>query len=241
MHAGRLPGAEFNVGDAHSFAHVGTEARAVAQQDVVELGAAHLVGDREILVQRIAEVVHRRFVALVIEFGPGLEHADGLHFRTDAETVNDRHVQGQERFTDVKARVVLLLQQRHLPALLGEEGRHGRAGGPAADHQDIAGGRHGVRGLVLVDCCCLRDHLSGIPRYGVVDGPECGANRAGCARNHTDFWRPVNCQAPVTRFPSGAIRDRQANGAGMAGRWHGRQGWCCGKMGGVSRLRRQTA
>ena len=46
------------------------------------------------------------------------------------------------RFADVEAREVVALEQLDLVALLGEQGGDGRAGRPAADHDDIGGGRH---------------------------------------------------------------------------------------------------
>ena len=45
-----------------------------------------------------------------------------------------------ERLADVKARKCLALEQLDLEAVLGEQGRDGRAGRPAADDDDVVVG-----------------------------------------------------------------------------------------------------
>jgi hypothetical protein len=73
------------------------------------------------------------------ELDPPLGHADALDLLAHAQAVEQRPVGRQQRFADVKARVVLLLEQHHAPPLSGQQGGHGAAGRPAADDQHVAG------------------------------------------------------------------------------------------------------
>ena len=44
---------------------------------------------------------------------------------------------GQQRFTDMEARVTVFLQDMDIPALLGQQGRYSRSGRPPSDDEDI--------------------------------------------------------------------------------------------------------
>ncbi len=131
---------KLDVRHAHPLDHPGALGGAVPQQQVVELGAAHLVGIGLALVQREGEL--ELVVAADFQFGgeihAGLPDADGVHLLEHAEAPEDRQVVRQERLADVKARVALLLEHHHVAPALGEQRRHRRPGGSAADHQYFA-------------------------------------------------------------------------------------------------------
>ena len=116
-------------------------AHRIAEQDVVELRAAHLVGGRIGLVPCIREIEHRRPVV------PGrhelhaiLRHADGLDFLGHAQALEQLQVQRQQRFADVEARMTRFFEQHDVASLLREQGGDRRPGGAATDHQDFASG-----------------------------------------------------------------------------------------------------
>jgi hypothetical protein len=75
------------------------------------------------------------------ELDPPLGHADALDRLAHAQALEQRAVGRQQRFADVKARVVLLLDQHHAAPLAGQQRGHGAAGRPAADDQHVAGSR----------------------------------------------------------------------------------------------------
>ena len=93
-----------------------------------------------ILVQREGEVelVVAADLEVRVEVGAGLLDADGVDLLEHAEPLEDRQIVRQQRFADVEAGVMLFLQQRDAPALLGEQGRDGRAGRSTAYDKDIA-------------------------------------------------------------------------------------------------------
>src|SRR5713101_4664565 len=138
MHQRGRASPEFDFGDLDSLAHVRAFGGAVPEQQVVELGAPHLVSRGVGLVHGVGEIIDGRLVAFVVEFGTGLDQPDLVHLIEHAQAPEQRQIERQQRFADVKARVVLLFEQHHLPALLREERRDGRASGTAADDQDIA-------------------------------------------------------------------------------------------------------
>ena len=55
-----------------------------------------------------------------------------------AELVEQLDIARQQRFADVKARMMVLLEQDHAAPLPREQRRDGRAGRTAADDQDVA-------------------------------------------------------------------------------------------------------
>jgi len=73
-----------------------------------------------------------------LKSAPGFFDADGVDLFQHAQPLEDRQVVRQQRFADVKARVVLFLEQGDAPALLREQGRDGRAGRSAAHDKDVA-------------------------------------------------------------------------------------------------------
>ena len=131
---------EVHARHTHAFQDLGALGGAVAKQEVVELGAPHLVGVGLTLVQREGEVelVVARDLEVRVEVGAGLLDADGVDLLQHPQPLEDRQVVRQQRFADVKARVVLFLQQGDPPALLREQGRDGRAGRSATHDKDIA-------------------------------------------------------------------------------------------------------
>ena len=114
-------------------------ARRVADQHGVEFGALDLVGVGHSLVPGLGEmegllvVVMRRN-----ELGTPFLHADGPHFVSHAEPLEQRQVGRQQGFADMEARVAGLVEQHHLVAHLRQQRRHRRSGRPAADHQHVA-------------------------------------------------------------------------------------------------------
>jgi hypothetical protein len=120
----------------------------MAEQHLVQFGPPHLPGVGHGPVPGVAELQERRLAVLLRhELDAPLGHAHALDLLAHAQGVEQRAVGRQQRFADVEARVVLLLQHHHAPPLARQQGGHGAARGPAADHQDIAViGRGAVRG-----------------------------------------------------------------------------------------------
>ena len=56
-----------------------------------------------------------------------------------AQPLEDRQVDRQQRLADVEAREDFLLEQQHVVAVVRQQVGRGRARGPAADDQDVAG------------------------------------------------------------------------------------------------------
>ena len=131
---------EVHARHTHAFQDLGALGGAVAKQEVVEFGAADFVGVWLSLVECEGEMelVVAADLEVRVEIGAGLLDADGVDLLQHAQPLEDRQVVWQQRFADVKARVVLFLQQGDPPALLREQGRDGRAGRPAAHDKDIA-------------------------------------------------------------------------------------------------------
>ncbi len=141
-HPGALGGARAALGGA-------------AEQDLVERRARHLVGGRWRLVQRQVERERAALAGLVVdELGAGLERADRRHRVGHAQPAQQRHVGRQQRLADVEARMLGLLQQHHVAATLGQQRRRRAAGRAAADHQDVALGRHAHTIPPLMEIAC---------------------------------------------------------------------------------------
>ena len=104
---------ELDAAHAAAFDHLRAHARGVTDQDLVELGAPHLVGVRHRFVPgvRKAEVLLPA-VPVRDEFRAPFLHADRAHLVGDAELLEQRQVGGQQRLADMEARVAILLDQR---------------------------------------------------------------------------------------------------------------------------------
>src|SRR5581483_11773347 len=110
----------------------------VAEQDLVEFRAAHLVRRGKGLVPGVGELEARHIVVpRGDELGAELGHADALDVLRHAELLEQRHVERQQRLADVEARMARFLEEDNVAAALGEQGGDGRAGGPAADHNNV--------------------------------------------------------------------------------------------------------
>ena len=70
-----------------------------------------------------------------------LDEMAGLHLRQHAEPLEHPIGLGNQRLADVKARELLALEELHAQAMLGDQCRGGRAGRPAANHDDVGGFR----------------------------------------------------------------------------------------------------
>jgi hypothetical protein len=111
----------------------------IAKQQFVELGTANLPGRVLGGVPAFGEVD----VAAVVEvrrheLDAELRHADLLDLLAHAELVEQLDIAGQQRFADVESRVMVLLEQNHVPSFARQEGRDGGAGRPSADDEHIA-------------------------------------------------------------------------------------------------------
>ena len=111
----------------------------VLQQDMVEFGAAHLIGVGKALVPPVGELEARRSV--VVEdrekLGAVFGHADPGDLRLDTEPLEQRQVERQQRLADMEARVLLLLHEHDALAALRQQRRDRRSRRTAADHQHI--------------------------------------------------------------------------------------------------------
>jgi hypothetical protein len=130
---------ELHVGDAALLDRLRAHPGAVAEQDLVELRAAHLVGRRIVGVPRQAEVEGHGLLHLRRdELGAVLHHADLLHLLAHAEPLEQRRAHRQHRLADVEARMALLVGDHRFPAALSEQPRRRRARRPAAQDKHIA-------------------------------------------------------------------------------------------------------
>jgi len=106
---------------------------------MIEFGAAHLKRVRPALIERLGKleadglVVYMRF-----EFGGVLANADRLQLVPHPQPLQNWHVKGQQRFANVKARVMLLIDHGNVAALLRQQCGDGRSGRAAADHENFA-------------------------------------------------------------------------------------------------------
>jgi len=73
------------------------------------------------------------------ELDAELGHADLLDLFAHAQPLEQADVGRQQRFANVKARVLCLLEQHDTAALRGEQRGDRRAGRAAADHEHVAG------------------------------------------------------------------------------------------------------
>ncbi len=140
---------ERDVEHAHAFPRIRTGGARAAEQHLVELAAADLVGVGVVLVEPRGEGeggVPAVFVR--DEARARLVHADRRDLLVQPQAFEDPQVQRQQALPDVEAGMVVLLQQHDAAALLGEQRRGGGSGRPAADDQHVAKGLAGEGGGV---------------------------------------------------------------------------------------------
>ena len=128
---------------AHPAAFEGARALGggIAEQQLVELGAAHLPGVGHRLVPGLGELDEAAGASWSGEtnstphLGMPMRSTSVAH----AEPVEQRGVGRQQRLADVEARMARPSRASdHVAALLGEQGGDGRAGGAAADDENVA-------------------------------------------------------------------------------------------------------
>jgi hypothetical protein len=61
-----------------------------------------------------------------------------MNFIANPKPVKQRQIQREQRFTDVKARKMLLFQDNDVFVVLRKQSANGRAGGSTADNKHIA-------------------------------------------------------------------------------------------------------
>ena len=162
---GSLVGPTVHVHARHALRLEGARAAlaCVAKQKFVELRAAHVHRIRKALVHRLAEI---EVAGVVVpgrdELGAVLADADLLDLGAHAQPVEQRHVHRQQRFADVKARMLRLLDDHHVVALIGQQCGHGRARwAPADDHHvgvgagEWSGGRRHAQLPSCRSCRCM--------------------------------------------------------------------------------------
>ena len=144
---GRAGLVEGDLAHALALERARTLAGGVAKEQLVELRAAHLPGVGHRLVPGLAEF--DELALLVVgrdELDAVLLHADRLDLLAHAEPVEESGVGRQQRFADVKARVMRLLEQDDVAAPFGEQRGDRRAGRAAADDEHVALERRGRGG-----------------------------------------------------------------------------------------------
>jgi hypothetical protein len=143
-HAGGLARAPRSTSRTRQFSRASaTDARGAAEEDLVELGAAHLVGDRHRAVGGVAEQEARAVGVRGRDEGRArLHHPDLGHLARDAQLLEERQVRRQQRLADVEARMGIFFHQDHAVAALAEQGRDGRSSGTATHDDDVALGSH---------------------------------------------------------------------------------------------------
>ena len=117
---------QLNAAHAAAFDDVGARMRGVADQDLIELRAAHVVGVRHRLVPRLCEAkVLLPPAARGDELGAPFLHADGAHLFGDPELFEQRQIGRQQRLADMEAWMAVLLEQSDVVAAAGEQGGDG--------------------------------------------------------------------------------------------------------------------
>ena len=112
-HGAFIAGQEFHVAHAAAFDDVGAFATGIADQDLVELGTAHLVGVRHGLVPGVGEFERLAvFVPRGDELRSPFLHSDTLYLSAYAQPLEQRQVGRQQGFADVEAGVACPFQQR---------------------------------------------------------------------------------------------------------------------------------
>ena len=106
----------------HAFQDLGALGGAVAEQEIVELGAADFIGVGMILVEGEGEMelMMAADLEVRVEVRAGLLDPDRVDLLEHAEPLEDGQVVREQRLADVEAGMMLFLQHRDTPALLGE-------------------------------------------------------------------------------------------------------------------------
>ncbi len=112
--------------------------RGVANQDFIELRARYLVGHRQGFIPGVGKVEYL-FVGMMwrYEFCAPFFHADAANLIAHAEAIKQRHIGGQERFTNMEPRMMRFFEHHHMITALGQQRRNGRACRPTANNQYI--------------------------------------------------------------------------------------------------------
>ena len=120
----------------------------VLEQELIELGAHHLIGvgpPARVLAEpeapRLALAAPLEGAARLVEEAVALDGGRG------ADGVEDGERRREERLTDVVTREALALEHQHAAAPVGEQRRRDGARGPAADHQHVGGVSHRLGGI----------------------------------------------------------------------------------------------
>jgi hypothetical protein len=117
---------QLNAAHAAALDHLGAGTRGVADQDFVELRAAHVVRVRHRLVPGLREAkVLLAITAWGDELGAPFEHADGAYLVGDPQLFEQRQIGRQQRLADMEARMAVLLQQRDVVAAACQQGGDG--------------------------------------------------------------------------------------------------------------------
>jgi hypothetical protein len=107
-------------------------------QHLVEVLAPHLIGVRRTAADRTGEGVGVVAAFVVrLEVRARLEHAQRADLVQHAEPLEYRQIHGQQRFADMKSRVMRLLQRNDPVAAPRQQCRRGAAAGAAADHRHV--------------------------------------------------------------------------------------------------------
>ena len=152
-------GGKCDIGHAGALNDFDTLGGCVFEQDMIEFRTPNLKRIIQMPMPSIGESEEARiFMMGGHKFDSELRHPDLFDLFANAQSVEERHIGRQQRFTDMKARVAVLIDQDHgLPAL-GKQRRDGGAGWSSADDDDVAGGL-GEAGrtfqLVLPEGLCI--------------------------------------------------------------------------------------
>ena len=131
---------EVDAGDARAFAHF----RARAPRSAEAAGGRTRTGapGRRTATSRSSCSAKSNVIVLRVlggaELRAVLHHRDRRDLVADAEPLEERHVERQQRLADVEARVAVVLEHRDVAARAGQERGDRRAGGAAADHEHVA-------------------------------------------------------------------------------------------------------
>ena len=136
----RHPGATAVADILHAmpFTHVDAQPGRVAQQNVIELRAQHMVGMRSAAGIFAKEETPRLGVRTPYERAPRFAHEAGpFDRRHRTEGLENGQGRREQRLPDVIAREALLLEQQHPQASLREKACGARAGRPTTDNNDV--------------------------------------------------------------------------------------------------------
>ena len=122
-----------------AFARVRAALAGVVVEHFVEILAPYLVGVRRTLADRAGEGVGVVAAFIIgFEIRTRLEHAHGAHLVQHAQPFEHGKIHRQQRFADVKAGVMRLLERDHLVTSPRQQCGGCTAGRAAADHRHVA-------------------------------------------------------------------------------------------------------